>query len=344
MVSDARRRLAGSISGPIAPPAKPVGLDAADFDVFMAGVTRRFDDLTALSDIDLHVKRGTILGLIGPSGAGKTTCLRLLTGALKPTRGSIRVLGHDPARQPRRVRRRIGYMPQLPSLMPELTARENVDLAASLFGLLWPRRRKRVRETLALVDLSAAANRQTRFLSGGMQRRVELASTLVHDPYLLFLDEPTAGIDPILRERVWDELHNRRDAGRTILVTTQYVSEAEWCDVVALIAHGRLVAFGTPLELRRLAGDGDVIVVETAEMFDGARLAGVPGVRHVRQLGLCDFEVTVDDAGTATPSIVDAIAAQGGEVVSTREWKPSFEEVFTTLVERTLPGGSDAAP
>ncbi len=334
----------GGNPGAATPSSVPVTLDVRDFDVFMAGLTRRFDDLTALSNLDLQVKPGTILGVIGPSGAGKTTCLRMLTGSLRPTSGFVRVLGEDPSHQSRRNRRRIGYMPQQPTLMPELTARENVDLAASLFGLLWPGRPRRVRETLRLVDLTGAESRQARFLSGGMKRRVELASTLVHDPYLLFLDEPTAGIDPILRERIWDELRRRRDAGRTIVVTTQYVSEAEWCDVVALIAHGKLVAYGTPLELRRLAGGGDVIVVETTGTFDGSRIAGVPGIRQIRQLGLTEFEVTVDDAGKATPNIVDAVTAQGGEVASTREWRPDFEHIFTTLVERTLPAEASERP
>ena len=300
----------------------------------MAGVTRRFGEVTALRDVDIEVRAATILGVVGPSGAGKTTFLRLLTGALQPTQGQVRVLGENPARHSRRVRRQIGYMPQLLALMPELTAGENVNFAASLAGLLWPWRARKVDRALELVDLAGVKRRQVRHLSGGMQRRVGLASALVHDPVMLFLDEPTAGIDPILRERVWDELHRLREGARTIIVTTQYLSEAELCDYVALVAGGRVVAVGTPLQLRRLAMGGDLVQVETESTFDASAIVRTPGIRRIRQYGLRQFDVVVDDAGSATPNLVSAISDAGGTVLSTREARPSFDEVFTDLVEK----------
>ena len=162
-------------------------------------VTKRFGDLVAVDDVALTVPEGTILGVIGPSGAGKTTVVRMLTGALEPTSGSVRVLGEDPRKFRRRTRQRIGYMPQLFSLYPDLTARENVDFVASLFGMLFSRRHRRTREVLELVDLWDARGRRAGQLSGGMQRRLELACALVHSPILTFLDEPTTGIDPLLR-------------------------------------------------------------------------------------------------------------------------------------------------
>jgi ABC-2 type transport system ATP-binding protein len=305
----------------------------------MASVSRRFGEVTALRDVSIEIRAGTILGVVGPSGAGKTTFLRLLTGALQPTQGQVRVLGENPARHSRRVRRQIGYMPQALALMPELSAGENVNFAASLAGLLSPGRGRKVDQALKLVDLANVKGRQVRHLSGGMQRRVGLASALVHDPVMLFLDEPTAGIDPILRERVWDQLHRLRE-GRTIIVTTQYVSEAELCDYVALVAGGRMVAVGTPLQLRRLAMGGDLIQVETDGVFDAQAIARVPGVRRIRQYGLRQFDVVVDDAGSATPDLVSAITDAGGAVASTREARPSFDEVFTDLVAMV---GSDAA-
>jgi len=170
-----------------------------------------------------------------------------------------------------------------------------------------------------------------------MQRRLELACALVHDPALLFLDEPTAGIDPLLRGRVWQELHRLRDAGRTLLVTTQYVNEAEACDRVALISGGRLLALATPDDLRRQAVGGDAVGVETAALFDSSLLLPLPFVRDVRQDGPRHFTVIVDDAGTATPDVVEAIAARGGEVVRAREERPSFDDVFAALVARDRP-------
>lgn len=302
--------------------------------IYIDSASKRFGNVVAVDGISLSVPAGTILGLIGPSGSGKTTTVRLLTGALTPDRGTVRVLGEEPRRFKRRTRERIGYMPQLFTLYPDLTAAENVDFMASMFGLLLFRRRRRVREALKIVDLWEARKRRASALSGGMQRRLELACALVHDPALLFLDEPTAGIDPLLRVRVWEELHRLKDAGRTVLVTTQYVNEAEECDNVALVAHGRLLALATPDELRREAMGGDMIEVETRAAFDGAVLTSLPEVRDVRAQGPRRFQVVVDEAGTATPAVVDAISAAGGDVAAAREVRPSFDEVFAELVER----------
>ena len=302
--------------------------------VVLDAVGKKFGDEFALEDVSLRVDPGAIVGVIGPSGAGKTTGIRLMTGALAPTSGSLRVFGEDPRRFRRRTRERIGYMPQQFTLYPDLTANENVDFVASLFGLVWLRRRRRVREVLRLVDLWDVRNRRASNLSGGMQRRLELASALVHEPDLFFLDEPTAGIDPLLRSRIWEELHRLRDGGRALVVTTQYVTEAEECDRVALIAHGRLIAFDQPDELRRSAIGGDVIEVETTEPFDPTRLAGLDVVRGVVQQGPTTFRVIVDEAGVGTPAVVDAVSEMGGDVASAREFRPSFDEVFATLVAR----------
>jgi ABC-2 type transport system ATP-binding protein len=171
-------------------------------------------------------------------------------------------------------------------------------------------------------------------MSGGMQRRLELACALVHDPVLLILDEPTAGIDPLLRVKVWEELHRLRDEGRTLLVTTQYVNEAEECDQVALIANGRVVAMAPPEELRRTALGGEAIEVETAELFDGTLLDTVPGVHHVQQIGPRELQLRVEDAATGLPAVVDAIGEAGGEVVSARELRLSFDDIFAELVAR----------
>jgi ABC-2 type transport system ATP-binding protein len=300
----------------------------------MQGLTRRFHDVVALDDVTFEVDRGTIVGVIGPSGSGKTTLIRMLTGTLEPSAGRVRVLGENPRRFHRRTRERIGYMPQNFVLYPELTAAENVSFVASLFGLLWNRRRRRVREVLELVELWDVRNRRAEQLSGGMQRRLELACALVHDPVLLFVDEPTAGLDPVLRQTIWTEFRNMRDAGRTLVVTTQYVGESEYCDMVAVIAAGRLVALSSPENLRKRALGGEVLEIETERAFDGSALRRVPGVTEVRQSAPRRMLVVAEDAGEATPRVLQEISNQGGAVVSSSEYRPSFDEVFTELVGR----------
>jgi ABC-2 type transport system ATP-binding protein len=302
--------------------------------VVIDAATKRFGDDVAVDGISLTVRTGTILGIIGPSGSGKTTTIRLLTGALAPTDGRVAVLGEDPRAFRRQTRERIGYMPQQFTLYPDLTARENVDFVASLFGILWRTRHRRTREVLQLVDLWDVRGRRAGRLSGGMQRRLELACALVHDPDLMFLDEPTAGIDPILRVKVWAELHRLRDAGGTLLVTTQYVNEAESCDMVALISGGRLIALAEPDNLRREAMGGDVVEIQTTNAFDPAGLTDLPMIRTIERQGPTAMRIRVDDAATAMPEVVDAITQRGGEVASATEARPSFDEVFAILVER----------
>jgi ABC-2 type transport system ATP-binding protein len=305
----------------------------ADAVVRTSGLTRRFDGVVAVSGIDLVVAPGTIVGVVGPSGSGKTTTIRMVMGSLAPTAGEVFVLGEVPRAFRADTRERIGYMPQHFILYPELTVRENVDFVASLYGLFLFRRRHRVRAVLELLGLWTIRNRRATKLSGGEQRRLELACALVHEPALLVLDEPTAGVDPILRRTIWDEIHRLRDAGVTALVTTQYVTEAEEVDQVAVIAHGRLIALDSPAGLRRRAMGGEVIEVETAATFDAESLVDNPGIRNIRQTGLRSFRAVVDDAGAATPEVVEAVRTAGGEVASARELKPTFEEIFAAIVE-----------
>ncbi|HXU85529.1 MAG TPA: ABC transporter ATP-binding protein [Verrucomicrobiae bacterium] len=314
-------------------PAATPGPDR-DLIVSMQDVSRKFDGREVLSGINLTVPRGTILGVIGPSGAGKTTTIRMLTGAIAPSSGEVSVMGRAPRKFRRADRERIGYMPQAFTLYEDLTAGENIDFVASLFGMLWRRRRRRVAEVLKLVELWDVRGRQAGRLSGGMQRRLELACALVHEPELIILDEPTAGIDPLLRGSIWDELHRLRNAGRTLLVTTQHISEADECDAVAMIVGGRIIALAPPEELRRLATNGDLLDIETSVVYDGSLLAGTPGVREVTQDGPRHLRVVVDDAGTSLPEVVDRIRASGAEVDSAREQRLSFDEIFAILVAR----------
>src|SRR5207253_3975996 len=271
-------------AGAVADPSAPIV-------VSMEGISRRFGDVAADDKVTLRVPQSTILGVIGPSGSGKTTVIRMLTGTLEATEGSLSVLGQNPRKFSRHTRERIGYMPQHFVLYEELTAAENLSFVASLFGLLWPKRRGRVKRLLMLLELWDARNRRARHLSGGMQRRLELACALVHDPLLLFIDEPTAGLDPLLREKIWTEFRRLREAGRTLVVTTQIVGEAAYCDTVAVLARGRLIALAPPEALRREALGGDVIEFRTAAAFDAAYLDHLAGVREIRQRSPREFLV-----------------------------------------------------
>src|ERR1700704_2232218 len=301
----------------------------------MEGVSRRYGDVAAVDDISLQVNAGTILGVIGPSGSGKTTMIRMLTGTLEPTSGKLTVLGQTPRKFTRHAREKIGYMPQHFVLYEELTARENLSFVASLFGLLWPKRGRRVNQMLKVVDLWEVGSRRGRQLSGRMLRRRELACALVHDPLLLFVDEPTAGLDPMLRQKIWAEFRRLREVGRTLVVTTEYVGEAEYCDAVAVLAQGRLIALAAPDDLRRMALGGEVVEIETAQSFDGSSLTRLPGIRAVKQSAPRKFLVIPDDAGAATPRVVQEISAAGVEVISSSEYRPSFDEVFAELVSQS---------
>ena len=299
-----------------------------------AGLTRAFDDHVAVDNLTFDVEPGTILGVVGPSGSGKTTTIRMLTGTLGRTSGEIQVLGEDPMNFTRRTRGRIAYMPQLFSLYEDLSAQENVGFVAALYGIGPFKRRKLIRRALEVVDLHDVRHRLARDLSGGMQRRLELACALVHSPDVLFVDEPTAGIDPLLRQSIWDELRELSDEGRTLVVTTQYVSEAEYCDRVALIVDGALVALDEPEALRQMVFGGDVLQIDTARAVDPELLNQIGGVTAVRQTAPRQLMATVEDAGSLTPRIIDALRASGVEVVGIEEHQPTFDEVFTSLVEQ----------
>ncbi len=329
-------------------PIDPSGPPAGSVPPVMAAraLTKDFGDGTGVVDIDLAVEPGTIFGFIGPSGSGKTTTVRLALGIHAPTSGEIRVLGEDPARFEPQTRSRIGYMPQIPALYPNLTAWENLNFIASLYGLPW-RRKPALLEALELVGLEDSRSKKVSELSGGMQRRLALASTLAHDPELLFLDEPTAGIDPVLRRRIWDHLAELRDGDRTLVVTTQYVGEAAYCDMVGVLIEGRLAIVDTPDGLRRAAYGGEVVDLRGAEplpwsVVTGLREFAVAGDRP-RALDDHTVRVVVDDAGEAIPRLLAWCQEREVEVETAEEFRPPFDDVFVLLVEKNVGEVVDAA-
>lgn len=304
---------------------------------WLEDVTVDFGEERAVDSLSFAVEEGTIFGFIGPSGSGKTTTVRLLTGVQSPTEGTVRVMGADPTRFGRTERAQIGYMPQLSVLYPHLSLWENLNFAASMYGMSL-RRRARLREVLDLVDLTGHERKRFRDASGGMQRRLTLAATLVHSPSLLFLDEPTAGIDPVLRRRLWDHFEALRDEGRTLFVTTQYVGEAAYCDRIGLLAEGRLVAVDTPDGLRRRAFGGDVIELTASRRVDQRTADGLCRETWVRSCEIMPsgdrIQVVVDDAQTAIIAAQDWFEQRGGHVESVQEVQRPFDDVFVELVER----------
>ena len=298
-------------------------------------IGRAFGDQDVVKGLSFEVERGTIFGIVGPSGGGKTTTMRMLLGVLRPTAGDLTVLGREPHRFRRRDRERLGYMPQLFVLFPELSVQENLDFAASVYGMSWFGRGRRLKQALELVELWGDRKKAAAQLSGGMQRRLQLACTLVHRPEVIFLDEPTAGIDPVLRARFWEHFRELRDQGRTLIVTTQYVTEAEYCDRVLVLNEGHQVTLGTPDEIRREAMGGEVITVAGPDLGAHAMtvIRRVQGVRYARWTGPESIEAVVDDAGPVLPDLVEALRVANVDVNEVSEVHPNFDDVFVRLME-----------
>ena len=313
-----------------------------DAIVSMRGVTKRFGDFTAVSDLVLTVPRGGLVAMIGPSGCGKTTTLRLLLGVYEPTEGECLVFGQPSHHIRRPVRERMGYLPQQFVLYPTLTVEENLGFAAATYGLGPLRRRRNQQAILELVGLAESRKKLARDISGGMQRRLALAATLIHQPDLIFLDEPTAGIDPILREQLWSEFRRLQDGGRTQFVTTQYIAEAEYCDTVILMDRGKIVAYGAPEELRQSAAGGDLIDLTSPDLdrMMRDRLRALPGVRALQMTQEDQLRLTVEDAGALIPRVMTAVQEGGGTVQAIEERRLSFSEVFVAILQQN--GRTDA--
>lgn len=299
-------------------------------------VTKEFGHKVAVNQLSFDVETGSIFGLIGPSGCGKTTTLRMLTGVYHPSSGSVRVLGLDPRCFTQGDRVRIGYLPQHFVLYHELTVLDNLSFVAGLFGVVGSRFNQRAREVLDFVELWDARNLPAGKLSGGMQRRLGLAAALLHEPILLFVDEPTAGIDPVLRAKFWKGFRVLRDSGCTIFLTTQYVTESEYCDRVAVLRSGKLVIVGTPADIRREALGGDALEMEAEGLGRRmlSKLRQIPGVRKVDSVAGDIAYLVVDEAETALREVRAASERLGIEVERLERRQVNFDEVFVLLMER----------
>lgn len=323
-----------SVARPIAPPASyPVPPGTAIVE--LQSVSRSFGDTVAVRNLTFAVPQGGLVGLIGPSGCGKTTTVRLMLGIHEPSAGQCRTLGEPAHRMSRGTRARLGYLPQHFVLYPNLTVDENLNFAAALYGMGPLRRRSHKSRVLDLVGLTAHRRKLAADLSGGMQRRLALAATLLHQPDLIFLDEPTAGIDPLLREQLWSEFRRLQAAGHTQIVTTQYVGEAEYCDTVLLMDRGEIIACDSPGALRRAASGGELIDV-VSDDFDRALLQRLRAQPGVYELAVANDTVrlTVEDASALMPVVLSTIQEAGGTVRSIEERRLTFNEVFIALLDR----------
>jgi len=300
-----------------------------------SGLTKQFGSLVAVDHVDLSVKAGEIFGFLGPNGAGKTTTVRILCGLMAPTSGSAVVVGHDVVKEPEEVKQRIGYMPQSYGLYDDLTVEENLEFFGSVYRVPSDERRKGADDILQLVRLDESRKQFAGQLSGGMKRRLSLAVSLIHNPELLILDEPTAGIDPPLRRIFWEYFRKLNKRGVTFFINTHYMDEAELCDRLALISYGRLVAVGTPNELKRKAIGGEQIELVTADPTKAQII--LKDSEFVREITLSDgaIRLVVDEAASAIPRLTSILAEHGVEALQVRQLQPSLEDVFIRLVRET---------
>jgi ABC-2 type transport system ATP-binding protein len=311
------------------PPARP----EAPALVEIHNVYKNFGEGPVLEDVSLRIRGGEIFGLVGPSGSGKTTLVKLIVGLLRPNEGSVLVAGRAPMSFGLAEKRRIGYVPQEFSLYPTLTVFENARFMAGVYGIGWLKRRSRLRETLQSIELWDVRHRKAQDLSGGMKRRLAFAAGILHQPDFLVVDEPTAGLDPELRQRIWELLRAVSERGTTILMTTQYIEEAERCDSVGILSHGRVVGVGEPGELRGRVGIPDEIIVEATGLESSIieSLWSYDWVVSVAWDRRDRLTLRVAEATTSLP-LLQAVLQDRGCVVTLMESRSAtFEEVFASI-------------
>ncbi len=292
---------------------------------------KRFGKIQAVRGINLDVAPGEIFAVIGPDGAGKTTTIRMLAGVMKPTSGSARVSGLDTSRQAEALRLQVGYMAQHFSLYGDLSVRENLDFYADIFGVRGPKRERQIQRLLRFARLEEFQGRAAGLLSGGMKKKLALACALIHRPRVLFLDEPTNGVDPISRREFWDILSDLHIEGVTIFLSTAYMDEAERCSRVGLMYRGEIIREGSPAELRQLV-KGELLAVFVPDPAAAeAAVSHLEGILEVQAYG-DRLHVFVDSTALRQPQIEAALAAAGVRVTQIGPATPHLQEAFISLI------------
>jgi ABC-2 type transport system ATP-binding protein len=319
------------IKPPTAAPAAAIAVEK---------IVKRYGDFEAVKGVSFSVADGEIFGLLGPNGAGKSTLIRMMTTLVPITSGRAIVAGFDVAKDPDEVRRMIGVIPQALTSDPDLTVEENLSIYAKLYSVPKAERLRNIDEVLEAVDLIKWRDAQTKTLSGGMRRRLEIARGLVHNPHIFFLDEPTTGLDPVSRIAVWEMLDNlRKTRHLTMLITTHYMEEADkLCDRIAIVDHGNLVALGTPLELKRSVPGANVVEVhfdrETAEWKE--RLESLDGVTSVQAESAGFYRVLTSSGSKTTMQLVELAASLDETLTSLSVQNTSLDDVFVHYTGRQL--------
>ena len=302
--------------------------------IIARNLTKRFQTFVAVDHVNFEIKRGEIMGFIGPNGAGKSTIIRMLCGLLRPSEGQVFVAGIDVARKPEEARQKIGYMSQKFSLYGDLSVIENLHFFGGIYRVPPVKLAERIRYAVDMAGLTGREDALVSSLAGGWKQRLALGCAILHSPPILFLDEPTSGVDPISRRRFWDLIHDLAAGGVTILVTTHYMDEAEYCDRIELINQGRIVASGSPTELRHTPLGGQLLLVECDSVGRALHvLTAGKGVRDVAAFGDA-LHVLTDGSQEGEAAIRNILATNGIANVRISPIAPGLEDVFVSLVGR----------
>jgi ABC-2 type transport system ATP-binding protein len=303
-------------------------------------IVKKYGDFEAVKGVNFEVAEGEIFGLLGPNGAGKSTLIRMMTTLIPVTSGRALVGGHDVVKEPNAVRNMIGVIPQALTSDQDLTVEENLSIYAKLYSVPRAQREKNIAEVLEAVDLTKWRGAQTKTLSGGMRRRLEIARGLVHDPRIFFLDEPTTGLDPVSRIAVWEMLNNlKKRRNLTMLLTTHYMEEADrLCDRIAIVDHGTLVALGTPIELKQSVPGSNVVEVQFNREDDQwkSRLLALRGVTDVQSQSAGFYRILTSNGSQTTTELVELAAGLGEQLTSLSVQNTSLDDVFVHYTGRQL--------
>jgi ABC-2 type transport system ATP-binding protein len=298
-------------------------------------LAKRFKKVAAVNGLDLSIRRGEIFGLLGPDGAGKTTTIRMLCAIMDPSEGSARVAGFDTVKKPEEIKKRIGYMPQQFSLYGDLTVLENLVFFADVFQVSRQERKERIARLLEFARLTRFKGRRAAHLSGGMQKKLALACTLIHQPEIIFLDEPTTGVDPVSRREFWDILTELHLEGVTLFVSTPYMDEAERCSRAALMFEGSIVVCNAPAHIKGLV-EGELLELRPDKLREASRIIEeLPGVLEVQTYGDL-LHIFVDSTARRTSAVQAALREAGIAVEGLRQTRPRMEEAFISLIRKHL--------